>query len=82
MSRSTVKVSDLVDKANRYVAHIGLSQAEKRAINSFISGVLHDTGNYRGFSYNFSWTGSAEDYARQEDRSYYYSPRIREKKGG
>jgi len=72
MKRKTVKVEDLVEKANKYLAIDGISQDEKRAVDCFINGILHETGNYRGFGYNFEWTGSDENRANEYNRHYYY----------
>ena len=69
--RSTVKVVDLVAKANKYLALDTISQTEKRAVDCFINGILHETGNYRGFRYNFEWTGTDENRAMEYNRRYY-----------
>jgi hypothetical protein len=51
MSRKTVPVADLVDRANRMLAADGSTPEGRAAIAVMVESVLLDTGNYRGFSY-------------------------------
>lgn len=50
--RKTVTVESLIDRANKMldVSPSGL-QNERYAIHHFVAGILHDTGNYKGFNY-------------------------------
>ena len=75
MKRKTVSVKSLVDKANGYLALNELSQEKKEAIAFFISSILHETGNYRGFSYTFHWDDTIESRAKEYNRCYHYSER-------
>jgi hypothetical protein len=50
--RQTVEVAKLKRMANEYFANSGGPFKDaRRAIQSFVEAVLHDTGNYRGFQY-------------------------------
>lgn len=73
MKRKTISVKSLVDKANGYLALDTLSQEKKEAITFFISSILHETGNYRGFSYTFHWENTDECRAMENNRCYHYS---------
>lgn len=50
--RTTIRVGDLVAKFNGMIAATPDDMARERsALASALESVLHDTGNYRGFSY-------------------------------
>lgn len=49
-SKKTASVAKLLYMANSYLASSGSDRAGRVAIANFIEGVLHDTGNYRGFA--------------------------------
>jgi len=49
-SKKTASVAKLLHMANSYLASSGTSREGRVAIAHFIEGVLHDTGNYRGFA--------------------------------
>ena len=49
-SKKTASVAKLLNMANTYLASAGSSREGRVAIANFIEGVLHDTGNYRGFA--------------------------------
>ena len=50
--RKTIKVSDLVRRANRIMLHTSDEGKQAReAIFNFTSNFLHETGNYKGFGY-------------------------------
>lgn len=54
MSRKskTVKVADMVDRANAYFKNSGNQYGDaRRALQSFVEGFLHDARCYRGFRY-------------------------------
>lgn len=72
MKRKTILVSSIVDKANKYLALETIPQAEKKAIAEFTANILHETGNYRGFNYNFQWENTDECRAKEYDRYYFY----------
>jgi len=73
MKRKTVSVKALVDKANEYLALDTISQDKKKTISFFIESILHETGNYRGFAYNFHWKDNAESRMKEYNRCYLYS---------
>ena len=49
-ARKTVSVAKLLHMANTYLASEGSNRDERLAIDIFISNVLMETGNYRGFA--------------------------------
>lgn len=49
-ARRTVSVAKLLHMANTYLASEGSNRDERLAIDIFISNVLMETGNYRGFA--------------------------------
>ena len=49
-ARKTASVAKMLHMANSYLASAGSDRDGRAAIANFIEGVLHDTGNYRGFS--------------------------------
>jgi len=52
MARKTIKIQDLKDKINGYLRKSADNlKSERRGMAVVLSGVLHDTGNYRGFCY-------------------------------
>jgi len=52
MSKKTVSVGRLLEKANNTLANSVPELVEyRKGIASFISDVLHETGNYKGFGY-------------------------------
>jgi transcription initiation factor TFIIIB Brf1 subunit/transcription initiation factor TFIIB len=73
MKRKTVSVKSLVDRANEYLASDTHSQEKKETIACFISFILHETGNYRGYSYLFPWEDTDECRAKEYNRCYHYS---------
>lgn len=71
--RKTVNVETLKDSHERmtiaslqnplYIANPGEGKAFRNAINIMLESVLHETGNYRGFSYIGVW--EVDDTARR-----------------
>lgn len=49
-SRKTISVAKVLHMANTFMANPKSTRDERVAIDAFISGVLHETGNYRGFA--------------------------------
>ena len=49
-SKKTASVASLLHMANTYLASSGSNRDGRVAIANFIEGVLHETGNYRGFA--------------------------------
>jgi len=50
--RKTFSVEEAKTKANEWLAR-DVSQEEKRGVCFLIENILHRTGNYKGFSYNY-----------------------------
>lgn len=52
MARKTVEVSDLKIRLNYMLSQSADEmKAQRLAIAGFVEGILHETGNYRGFQY-------------------------------
>lgn len=51
----TIQVVDLINETNRILALTTWSQERKLATAMLLETVLHMTGNYEGFAYNFRW---------------------------
>jgi hypothetical protein len=49
--RITVRVPELVHKANKYFASEYSTRDGRKALQDFIGSILHETGNYIGFGY-------------------------------
>jgi hypothetical protein len=49
-SKKTISVAKVLHMANTYMASSKSTRDERVAIDTFISGILHETGNYRGFA--------------------------------
>ena len=65
MSRKTVSVADVLERANFALARENLSQETKRGISLVLESILHDSGNYSGFSY-------LEGVGKNEESRYYF----------
>ena len=50
-SRKTFTVRSILDKVNHANRHGTQSADERRGQNALLESVLHETGNYKGFSY-------------------------------
>ncbi len=51
MGNKTVKVADLLERANRMLAAPGSTREGRVAVSVFIESILHETRNYAGFRY-------------------------------
>lgn len=51
MANKTVKVIDLVEKANQMLKDSTCGPEGRGGIMTFIESILHETGNYSGFRY-------------------------------
>lgn len=52
MKKKTLPIGAILEKANHTLSHsVDELSMERKAVASFISGLLHDSGNYKGFSY-------------------------------
>lgn len=66
----TIKVKTILDKANAFFEHSADSAAiDRMAVAGFLSGILHDTGNYAGFNYLRDY----HDPANDSTRVFYYA---------
>ena len=50
-ARKTVEVGTLLHRVNYFLASKNTTAEEREVMCTFIEGVLHDTGNYRGYRY-------------------------------
>ena len=50
-ARKTIEVGTLLHRVNYFLASENSTAEEREVMCTFIEGVLHDTGNYRGFRY-------------------------------
>ena len=50
-ARKTVEVGTLLYRLNYFLKNDKGSVDEREVMCSFVEGILHDTGNYRGFAY-------------------------------
>jgi hypothetical protein len=50
-ARKTVEVGTLLHRVNYFLANDRSTADEREVMCTFIEGVLHDTGNYRGYRY-------------------------------
>lgn len=51
-ARKTVEISTIKEKANAFFANSKNELAgERKALQMFVTGLLMETGNYRGFNY-------------------------------
>ena len=50
-ARKTVEVGTLLHRVNYFLASENSTAEEREVMCTFIEGVLHDTGNYRGYRY-------------------------------
>ncbi len=76
MARKTIEVGTLLHRVNYFLKNDKGSVDEREIMIAFIEGVLHDSGNYRGFAYL-----PAEDYPGEVDglgtrRRYFVSGTI------
>jgi len=62
--RQTTRVKVLLDEANRMLAIDDLPPAQKQGICDMIEFILHETGNYSGYSYNHWKSGGFKAWCR------------------
>jgi hypothetical protein len=51
MARKTINVTDLIETINTSIAISTCSAETRQGMMNVLEGVLHSTGNYRGFRY-------------------------------
>lgn len=64
--RKTIDVARLIDMSNTYLASGNpmISDEMRLAVCSFISSILHETGNYKGFNYIGWSTGGCDKWRK------------------
>lgn len=73
-ARKTVEVGTLLRRVNFFLENGNGSPDEREVMCTFIEGVLHDTGNYRGYAY----LDTAEIEGNGTRRRYFVSSKIDE----
>lgn len=75
--RKTVEVGTLLRRVNYFLANDRSTSEERKVMCTFIEGVLHDTGNYRGYR-NLDVKTSESSISCHCRRYYYVSSKIEE----
>ena len=73
-ARKTVEVGTLLHRVNYFLASDKSTADEREVMCTFIEGVLHDTGNYRGYRY----LDTSEIEGNGSRRYYFVSSKIDE----
>lgn len=73
-ARKTVEVGTLLYRVNTFLASENSTAEEREVMCTFIEGVLHDTGNYRGYRY----LDTAEIAGNGSRRYYFVSAKLEE----
>lgn len=73
-ARKTIEVGTLLHRVNTFLASENSTADEREVLCTFIEGVLHDTGNYRGYRY----LDTAEIAGNGSRRFYFVSGKIDE----
>ena len=76
MARKTIEVGTLLHRVNYFLKNDRGTPDEREVMCSFIEGVLHDTGNYRGFRYLDSKDYPDEVVYAGSRRHYFVSSKI------
>ena len=71
-SKKTASVAKLLHMANTYLASPDSSRDARVAIAGFIEGVLHETGNYRGFAVKEG--AEIPIYSKDSPHRHFYFP--------
>jgi hypothetical protein len=71
-TRKTIEVGTLLHRINYFLALENSTADEREVMCTFIEGVLHDTGNYRGYRY----LDTAEIEGNGSRRYYFVSGKI------
>ena len=75
-ARKTIEVGTLLYRLNYFLANDRGTADEREIMISFVEGILHDTGNYRGFRYIEGPDGEAAGLGSR--RYYFVSGKIQE----
>ena len=74
-ARKTIDIKSIKEEANRRMAMNGISDEAISGIFCFVSGILHETGNYNGFNFvEWAKEGGCEKWiadGRPEDNTPY-----------
>jgi hypothetical protein len=76
IARKTIAVGTLLHRLNYFLANDKGTADEREIMISFVEGILHDTGNYRGYRYIDGPDGEVDGLGSR--RFYYVSSRIQE----
>jgi len=79
MSKKTISVAALLERANHILANsVDELSGDRTGIAHFISGVLSDTGNYKGFGYLFPEKDNSRFYGKECRVFFYVSDALKE----
>ena len=76
VARKTIEVGTLLHRLNYFLANDRGSGDEREIMMAFVEGILHDTGNYRGYRYIKGPDGEVDGLGTR--RYYYPSSKIQE----
>jgi hypothetical protein len=74
IARKTIEVGTLLHRLNYFLANENTTAEEREVMCQFVEGILHDTGNYRGYRY----LDTAEIAGNGSRRYYFVSGKIQE----
>ena len=74
IARKTVEVGTLLYRLNYFLANDKGTPEEREIMIAFVEGILHDTGNYRGYAY----LDTTEIAGNGTRRHYFVSGKINE----
>jgi hypothetical protein len=73
MKKKTLPIGAILEKANHTLANsIDELGAERKAIANFVSNLLHDSGNYRGFGFLATEKNSHSEWWGESGRVFFY----------
>jgi hypothetical protein len=75
-ARKTIAVGTLLHRLNYFLANDKGTADEREIMISFVEGILHDTGNYRGYRYIEGPDGEVDGLGSR--RYYFVSSKIQE----
>ena len=75
-ARKTIAVGTLLHRLNYFLANDRGTPDEREIMISFVEGILHDTGNYRGYRYIDGPDGEVDGLGSR--RYYFVSSKIQE----
>lgn len=72
MRRKTIKVSEVVEKANEMLEKSTCDSIGRKMVALFVSDLLHATGNYDGFNYLESESNIHGGHYGKDGRIFFY----------